>query len=86
MHEIDPVFSSHSHDTLDIEIRAHRPLAHAHHIGLISLETMHRESVFLRINRHRPQIHLSGRAKDADGNFAAVGRHQFDGGLRCRHF
>ena len=74
MHEINPVLDSHSHDTLDIEIRAHRPLAHAHHIRLISLKPMHRQPVFLRINSHRTQIHLRGRAKDANSNLAAIGR------------
>jgi len=38
---------------------------------------MQREPVFLRIDGHGAQAELVGGAKDADGDFAAIGRQQF---------
>ena len=61
----------------NVQIRADRPLAFADQIGLVRLEAMHREPVFLGVNGHRAQAQFRGRAEDADGDFAAIGDEQF---------
>ena len=77
MDEVYPAFLGHLHNAVDVQIRPHRPLAHANEIGLIRLESVHRQPVFLRVNGHRAHVHLRGGAENTDGNLTAIGRHQF---------
>ena len=60
-------------DPFDVEIRADRPLALADDIGFVGLEAVHRVAVLLRVDRDGSHAKLGGCAKDADGDFAAVG-------------
>ena len=64
-------------DAGDVEIRADRALALADQIRLVRLEAVDREPVLLRVDGHGAEAQFGGRAKDADGDFAAVGDEQF---------
>src|SRR5258708_37324205 len=55
----------------------HRPFAGADLIRFVSFETMRAKPVFLRINSHSAQAELIGGAKDANGDFAAIGGEEF---------
>ena len=85
MDVIHPALLSHLHDALNVQIRAHRALAHTHQIGFIRLKTVHSQTILLRVDCHGAHVHLRGGAENADGDLAAVGRHQFHRPL-CRRF
>ena len=85
MDVIHPALLGHLHDALNIQIRAHRALAHTHQIGFIRLETVHSQTILLRVYCHGAHVHLRGGAENTDGDLAAVGRHQFHRPI-CRWF
>ena len=64
-------------DAGDVEIRADRAFADADQVRLVRLETMDRKPVLLGVDGHGAETQLGSRAKNADGNFAAVGDQQF---------
>jgi hypothetical protein len=75
--EVHTLFLGQSHNAGDIQISANRSLAFAHQVSFICLETMNGEAIFLGINRHRPQTEFRRGAKNADGDFTAIGDEQF---------
>src|SRR5262249_51420813 len=64
-------------DAGDVQVGANRFARPADLVRLIRLETMQREPVFMRIDRHRSHAEFMRRAKDADRDFAAVGDQEF---------
>ena len=77
MNEIDSLFLRERHDAINVEIRRDRAVVLAHEIRFVCLEAMHAQAVLLRIHRHGAQPRLRGRAKNADGNLAAIRREEF---------
>ena len=77
MNQIHPMLPGDGNDPLDIQIRAHRAFPLAHEVGFVRLEPVHRETILLRVDGNRSQPQLRGRAKDANGDFGAVGNEQF---------
>ena len=77
MDGVDARFLGHRDDALDVEIRGDRALALADEIGLVRLEAMDAEAVLLGVNGDGAQAQFGAGAENADGDFAAVGRHQF---------
>jgi hypothetical protein len=65
-------FARQRDDPLDLEVGFHRSLALADQVSFIGLEAMQRQAVFLRIDSHRAQAQLVGRAQNANGDFAAI--------------
>ena len=63
-------------DARDVEIGFDGGLAFADQVGLVGLETVQAEAIFLGIDGDGTQVQLGGGAKDADGDLAAVGRQQ----------
>ena len=63
-------------DRLDVQIAADRLAGLADLVRLVGLEPVHREPVFVRVDRHGADAQLVGRAKDPDGDLAAVGDQQ----------
>ena len=62
---------------IDLQIGFDRPLALPDQIGLVRLEAVKRQLVLFGIGRNGFEPQLIGSAKDADGNFAAVGDEDF---------
>ena len=79
MNHIHAMLAGDGDDPLDIEIGADRPLPFADAVGLIGLETMHREAVFLRVDGDGAEAELRRGAHDADGDFRAIGDEEFFG-------
>ena len=77
MDGVDPLFLGDRHDAVDIEIGADRFAGLADKVGLIGLETMQREAVFVGIDRHSADAQFVGRAKHPDRNLTAVGDEEF---------
>ena len=61
----------------DVEVSADGAFALADQIGFVRLEAVDAEAVLLRVDGHGAQAQFSGGAKDADGDFAAIGDEQF---------
>jgi hypothetical protein len=64
-------------DRVDIEISADRLARHTGRIRFIGLEAMQREAIFVRIDGDGADAEFMGGAKDADGDFTAIGDEQF---------
>jgi hypothetical protein len=77
MDEVHALLLRERDDARNVEIRADRPFAFADDVRLVRLEAMDGEAIFLRIDRDGAQAEFGRRAKDADGDFAAVGDEQF---------
>ncbi len=77
MNEIHALFLRQRNNAGNVQIRAHRPFAHANQVRLVRLEAMNGQPVLLRVNRHGPQPKLRGRAENANGNLAPIGDKQF---------
>jgi hypothetical protein len=61
-------------NTGDIEIGLDGPFARAYFVGFIRFEAMEAKAVFVGVDPDGTKIELVGRAKNANGNFAAVRR------------
>ena len=72
-------------DAGDVEVRPDRAFARADLIGLVGLEAVQGEAVFLRIDGDRAQAEFVRRAEDANGDFAAIGSEQFSDGFVLLH-
>ena len=77
MDGVDPVFLGDRHDAVDIEIGANRLAGLPDQVGLVGLEAMEGEAVFVGIDRHGTDAQLMGRAKHPDRNLTAVGDEEF---------
>jgi len=64
--------TSQSNNTWDIEIGFDGPFSGANFVGFIGFEAMETKAIFVRVNADGVEIELVGRAKNANGNFAAV--------------
>ena len=83
MDEVHALLFRERDDAGDVEIGTDRAFAFADDIGLIRLEAVDGEPVFLRVNGDGAQAEFRRGAEDADGDLAAVGDEQFalaDGG------
>ncbi|MGF6786127.1 hypothetical protein OKW27_000440 [Paraburkholderia sp. 35.1] len=76
MNGVDLRLPRYPQDVVNIEVGRERLFALTHQVALISLETMKGESVFLRIDGHRTDVHLSGRPHHTDRDLGAVGDQQ----------
>ena len=76
MDRVDLLLLGQLDDRLDVQIAADRLAGLADLVGLVGLEAMRREPVFVRVDRHGPDAQLVGRAEDPDRDLAAVGGHQ----------
>ena len=87
MDHVHMVFLREPHDAVDVEIRPDRSLALADHVGLVRFEPVHREPVFLRVDRHRAHAELGRRPEHPDRDLAPVGYKDLlsDNGRRCRN-
>ena len=77
MDRVDLVLPGQGDDAGDVEVGAHRLAGLADAVGLVRLEAVQGEAVFVRIDGHGADAQFVGRAKDANGDFAAVGDEQF---------
>ena len=77
MNQVDALFLGQRDDPFHIEVSPDGPLPFAHEISLVRLEAVHGKAVLLRIDRDRAQAKLRRSAKDADGDFGAIGDEQF---------
>ncbi len=82
MNHVHPVFTRQADDAIDIQIRPHRSLALAHHIGLIGFEAVHRVAILLRVDGHRAHAQLGRCTENPDRDFTAVRRKEFLAGDR----
>ena len=64
--------ASQSNNTWDIQIGFDRPFSGANFVCFIGFEAMETKAIFVRVNADGVEIELVGRAKNANGNFAAV--------------
>ena len=67
-------------DAVDVEIRPERLAGRADAIRLIRLEAVQGEAVFMRVDGDGADAQLMGRAKDANGDLAAVGDEKLANG------
>ena len=65
------------HDPLDVEVRANRLARLAHQVGLVRLEAVEREAIFMGIDGDGANAQFVRRPEDADGDFAAIGDEEF---------
>ena len=63
-------------DAGDVEVGADRLAGLADAIGLVGLEAVQGEAVFVRVDGDGADAEFVGRAKDANGDLAAVGDEQ----------
>jgi hypothetical protein len=74
---VDALFLGDADDALDVEVGGDGAFAVADLVGFIGFVTVDAQAVFLREDGDGAEIQLGARAKDADGDFAAVRGHQF---------
>jgi len=67
------------HDALDVQIRTDRALRGIQLIGLVRLEAVDRKAVLLGEDRDGRETEFVGCAENPNGDFTAVGGHQFSG-------
>ena len=77
MNRVDPLLLGERDDRRDVQVASDRLAGVTDQVRLVGLEPVHRESVFVRIDRDGSDAQLVCRAKDADGDFATVGDEQF---------
>ena len=77
MDGVDLVLLGQRDDAGDVEIGADRLAGLADAVGLVGLEAVQGEAVFVRVDGDGADAQLVGRAEDADGDLAAVGDEQF---------
>ena len=75
-----------AHDVRDVEVGLDGRAAGAHEVGFVGLGPVQRETVLLRIDRHRAQAQLGRRPHDTNGDFAAVGDEDAADPLRAGGF
>ena len=73
---IDLVLPGDADDVGDIQVGRDGFLSGPYQIGLVGLEPMQGEAIFVGKNSDGTDAHLAGRAQDADGDFTAVGDKQ----------
>ena len=73
---VDVLFTSQFDDRLDVQIASDWLARLADRVRLVGLEPMHREAVFVRVNRDRADAQLVGRAENPNGDLAPVGHQQ----------
>ena len=76
MDGIDLVLAGQGDDAVDVEIGADRLARLADAVGLVRLEAVQGEAVFVGVDGDRADAQLVGGAEDADGDLAAVGDQQ----------
>ena len=77
MNRVDLLSFCQANNPRNIQVRFYGAFPGTHLIGLVGLEAVQGKPVFLRIDGHGAQAKLVGSAKDANGDFAAVGSQQF---------
>ena len=60
----------------NVQVRLQRLARLADQVGLVGLEAVEGVAVFVRVDRDRANAQFVGAAKDADGDFAAIGDEQ----------
>ena len=81
MDGVDAVLPGDGDDAVDVEIRADRLAGLADLIGFVGLEAVQGVAIFVRVDGDRADAQLVGRAKHADGDFAAIGDQQLANSL-----
>ena len=77
MDAVDAVGLGERHDPLDVEVRANRLARLAREVGLVRLEAVERETVFMGVDSDGANAQFVRRPEDADGDFAAIGDEEF---------
>ncbi len=85
MNRVDAFRFRQRNDSRDIQVRLHWTFPRAYLVGLVGLEAVQAQAIFLRVDAHGAKSELVRRAKDANGDFAAVGGQQFLDVFRLRH-
>lgn len=85
MNRVNTSFLGQRDNSRDIEVCLNRPLSRADLIGFISLESMKREPVLVRIDSYSAQAKLVRGAENPDRDFAAIGSQQFPNGFVLLH-
>ena len=80
MNGIDVVLLGQRHDAVDVEIGPQRFAGDADAIGLVGLEAVQGEAILVRVDGHGANAQFVGRAKDANGDLAAIGDEKFADG------
>ena len=76
MDGVDLVLPGQGDDAGDVEVGADRLAGLADAVGLVGLEAVQGEAVFVRVDGDGADAQLVGGAEDADGDFAAIGDQQ----------
>ena len=77
MDGVDALLLGQRDDAFDVEVGFDRAFALADQVGLVGLEAVQGEAVFLRVDGDGAQAEFVGGAQDADGDFAAVQCEEF---------
>ena len=77
MDGVDLMTAGQGDDIVDVEIGSQRLAGFADVIGFVGLEAVQGEAIFMRIDGHRANAQFVGRAKNANGDFTAVGDEKF---------
>ncbi len=73
---IDLVLAGDTDDVGDIQVSRDGFLSGPHPVGLVGLESVQGEAIFVGKNGNCTDAHLAGRAQNTDGDFTAVGDKQ----------
>ena len=85
MNGVDALCFREGHDSHDVQVGFDRALARSDLIGFIGFEAVQPEAIFLGVDADRAQAEFIGRAKYANGDFAAVGSQEFLDVFCLRH-
>ena len=77
---VDAMGLGQGHDPFDVEVGADRFAGAAHHVGLVGLEAVQREAVFMSVDRDGANAEFVCRSEHPDGDLAAIGDEQFGDG------
>ena len=72
MNQVDSLLGRQRDDSLDIQVRLHRPHSGAHEIRLVGLEAVQTEPVLLAVDGDGLESQLVGRAENPDSDLAPV--------------
>ena len=77
MDRVDALFRRERDDAFHVQVGLHGTLPLSDQVRFVRLEPVQAEPVFLRIDCDRAQTQFGRRAKDTDGDLAAIQGQQF---------
>jgi hypothetical protein len=76
MDRIDAIFLRQLDDPVDIQISADRLARMTDLISLVRLKAVQGKAILVGVDGHRTNVQFVGRAKNASGDFAAIGHQE----------